>query len=346
MANNYDSAHFSIRVHLVRPFVDELHRCRGSVDGVLAAYDLRPEDMSDPDSRMPLRSFIDIQEHIAKLLGDPTLGLRLGAENIDTLAGPLSFALMASRSIRDALGNFSNYAKAMGEGWRMHVEKGELGCELTYQYECEGFPASLQDVDFSIANISRQLKRSLGANWRPLEIHLRHESSLRRRYEAILGCPVYFGQSSNCIIIEEADLNHEIGPANTALRGFFDSHVRTMQLQNHGAQDVLARVNNVISRSIGKEAVNIDEVAKALNMSKRSLQRAIADKGTSYRHILAQFRRATAESLLLRSGGKDVTAIALKTGYADAAVLSRAFKGWTGSTPRDFATSKTLEKPQ
>lgn len=86
---------------------------------------------------------------------------------------------------------------------------------------------------------------------------------------------------------------------------------------------------------------HIGLAADAIGMSIRSLQRRLAAAGFSYAHLMAQGRLAKAAHLL-RTTDTKVVDIALVVGYSDQAHFSRAFRRWTGTSPRDF---RRLNRP-
>jgi AraC-like DNA-binding protein len=82
-----------------------------------------------------------------------------------------------------------------------------------------------------------------------------------------------------------------------------------------------------------RRLVQIGDVAAKLGMPVRSLQRALADRQTSFREIVRQERRRIAENLLSQGRINSMTEIAISAGYADGSVFSRAFRAWTGEAP-------------
>jgi len=77
------------------------------------------------------------------------------------------------------------------------------------------------------------------------------------------------------------------------------------------------------------------QMAKRLAMSERALRRALRNEGTSFRVLQDEFRRE-ATLRLLSSPDLSVTDVALMVGFSEASALHRAFKRWTGLTPRQF----------
>jgi AraC-like DNA-binding protein len=79
----------------------------------------------------------------------------------------------------------------------------------------------------------------------------------------------------------------------------------------------------------------IEEVARLLCVSSRSLQRALSDADDSYSDMVDRCRRqAACESL--EQTQKPIKDIAKKLGYRDASSFSRAFRRWTGTMPRAY----------
>lgn len=79
----------------------------------------------------------------------------------------------------------------------------------------------------------------------------------------------------------------------------------------------------------------LQEVAKALAMSERTLRRHLRALDTSYSQILEDVRRESAEIALLHSS-LTVDQIAGMLGYSETANFRHAFRRWFGMSPRTF----------
>lgn len=79
----------------------------------------------------------------------------------------------------------------------------------------------------------------------------------------------------------------------------------------------------------------IGQTARAIGMSVRALQRRLAEVDVSYGRLVTRARFAMAVHLLEETDA-NVLDIALDLGYSDHAHFTRAFRRWTGVTPRDF----------
>ncbi|MEE3626198.1 AraC family transcriptional regulator [Nitrospirillum sp. BR 11752] len=79
----------------------------------------------------------------------------------------------------------------------------------------------------------------------------------------------------------------------------------------------------------------LEEIAKHMGFSKRSLQRALNAEGASFAEILDDLRRARAK-VLLADGRQSLSMITYLLGYTDQAILSRAARRWFGASPRNL----------
>jgi len=80
--------------------------------------------------------------------------------------------------------------------------------------------------------------------------------------------------------------------------------------------------------------LNLEEVAVALKVSKRSLHRSLEKDGTSFK--LLQQKVKSERAVLLLKQGMSVTEVADQLGYSDAANFRRAFKSWFGLAPKEW----------
>ena len=96
-------------------------------------------------------------------------------------------------------------------------------------------------------------------------------------------------------------------------------------------------VERTIEPMLASGPVRIDEVAKALGLSRQTLYRRLKMEGVTFEALLDGLRRRLAIKLI-RDEGVPVKEAAWRLGFSDPAAFSRAFKRWTGRSPRDFGS--------
>jgi AraC-like DNA-binding protein len=96
----------------------------------------------------------------------------------------------------------------------------------------------------------------------------------------------------------------------------------------------------LIHEHLGTDKANLDDLARAMKMPTRTLQRRLESEGLNLRMLIDQVRRARAEKWL-RESSMALVDIAAALGFADHASFNRAFKRWTGSSPGAFRRAST-----
>ena len=93
-------------------------------------------------------------------------------------------------------------------------------------------------------------------------------------------------------------------------------------------------VERQIEPLLGAGPVRVEEVARALGYSRQTLYRRLKAEGATFEDVLDGLRRRLALRLI-RDEGQPVKEAAWRLGYSDPAAFSRAYKRWTGTSPRD-----------
>jgi AraC-like DNA-binding protein len=103
------------------------------------------------------------------------------------------------------------------------------------------------------------------------------------------------------------------------------------------AASLAARVAAFVASSL-PAGTDVAEVARAMHMSPRTLQRRLEQEQTRFGDVLDQARLGAARRLLA-DPGVTLADVAFRVGFADVATFSRAFKRWTGLPPGQWRRS-------
>jgi len=98
------------------------------------------------------------------------------------------------------------------------------------------------------------------------------------------------------------------------------------------------RVENAISSVLPHGRVLVNDVARSLAMSERTLARKLSDEGLNFTEILQQLRRDLAVRYL-DDRKLHVSKIAWLLGFHEVSAFTHACKRWTGKTPRQMRTA-------
>jgi AraC-like DNA-binding protein len=92
------------------------------------------------------------------------------------------------------------------------------------------------------------------------------------------------------------------------------------------------KVENAISSVLPHGRVLVEDVARSLGMSERTLARKLSDEGLNFTEILQQLRRDLAFRYL-DDRKLHVSKIAWLLGFLEVSAFTHAFRRWTGKTP-------------
>lgn len=105
-----------------------------------------------------------------------------------------------------------------------------------------------------------------------------------------------------------------------------------------GSATMSGRIRRALAEALPGGATTVEDMARRLNMSKRSLQRRLNEEGTSFQALLNETRLKLSQRYL-RESSLSVPEISFLLGFRDTSSFFRAFQGWTGTTPGDVRAS-------
>jgi AraC-like DNA-binding protein len=326
----------TIRANLLEPILAVI-RAHGHDPAILLRDHALPPVPIDPYQLIPLGKYVALFEQAALLLRDPFLGLRLGQAFRPELLGPLGFIFQASANLRQALLQLSAYVSVWQSATRVELIAGDSTADYIYQIADPSLRPRRQDAEYSMASICSLIRNFLGDQWAPMEVHFEHTGppGNRRAYTQALHAPVFFGQNVNRLIMRAGDLDRAGISSDRSMIPFMERHLHDLARESREPETFARQVNYLIARRLGSGSLSLPSVAQELGLSARSFQRRLAEERTSFRSLVRDQRRTLAESLI-KDRSATVTAVAHTVGYAETAVLSRAFKVWTGASPRAF----------
>ncbi|MCG8667914.1 MAG: AraC family transcriptional regulator [Pseudomonadales bacterium] len=145
---------------------------------------------------------------------------------------------------------------------------------------------------------------------------------------------VLFSQDENKIVFPLAFLQSKISSSDEYLKALSKEQCESMLVALPKNESVSEQVRYLIERDLAKP-IGLSELAQALHLSESSLKRRLSSEGTSFRKIHEHSKEAKAKALL-KDRIESIDQVALQVGYAETAAFNKAFKRWTGMSPREF----------
>lgn len=306
---------------------------------LVARYGLPADWATRRELTMPLKTFHAFTADAVQLLQNPSLGLHLARLAPRGSYGALEFTLRSAPTVREALLRLQRYSALINSAIRFGLEVRNGRAELTQSVE--GVPQVNGPVgnEFSIALVVRLLRGLAEAEWVPLEVWFGHDAPAdREALEEFFGTPaIRFSAGQNGIAIDLAFFERPVVTADAALLPLVEDQARRQALARQGS-DFAGEVRETARKLLTSSAFGVAEVAKALGLSQRTLQRRLGEQGTTFHAVVEALREAMARELV-PDPKHNLGEVAYLLGYSDLSAFVRSFKRWTGTTPGEYRKS-------
>lgn len=154
-------------------------------------------------------------------------------------------------------------------------------------------------------------------------------------YARCFGCPALAQQSWSGFAASTDAWSRPMERRDPMLQRVLEQHATGLLRELPDLGSLPAQVRSTIAAALPSGGATIDEVARRLGMSARSLQRRLAEAGNLFQHLHDDVARGLAERYL-RDPKLSVGEVAYLLGYSEPSAFHRAFRRWTGITPKAF----------
>lgn len=338
----------TIRALFLAPLFQEVGKSGVDLDKFLKRYGFSASQSKGLYERVSLRQFVSLTEDVAEHLERPFLGLELGQKFALADFGPFYAMLTLSDDLRSALNRLARFQSSWQTYTTLEIHRGRETTIYRYSIQDPTIWPRRQDAEFVLASICSVIRQLTTDRWRPMEVEFEHSVTGRHaRLARHFRSPVAGNRASNSMIMGNTELDRplrwSIGPRDTALLPILERHLLDLfGTPPQGGQTCAQHTTLLVARRLGQTAVDIDSVAHEMNLSPRTLRRRLLNEGTSFRQILQEQRRTKLETIL-EDGRTPLAALTGRLSYSDPAVLSRAFKTWTGISLRQYSK---LQRPR
>ena len=227
---------------------------------------------------------------IAEASHDPAIGLKIGSEQRVERYTPGAIAALYSRSFRDAIQRLARYKQlTCPEEIRVVCQGSECRVRFEWLLASESEPSVLVDACFAwIVAIGR---RGTGGPLTPLRLELVRAPTHREILEEHFGCRVYFRAEHDALIFRKSDLDRPFVTHNAELLAMLAPQLEAELAERSLRLTIRERVKQTLKRLLAGQRPTIQEVARELNLSARTLQRRLTETGATFQQVLEEARR-------------------------------------------------------
>lgn len=300
-------------------------------ESVFASVGISGNLFSSPENTISLPGMGQLFERSVEATGCQHLGLLVGMQAPPTVLGMLSDLLPHCADVGTALVYLQDYFFLHDRSAIVTSSVDGPFATLGYAMLAGQVPGSSQIYAAAIGigiNIMRALH---GPRWKPSGVYLACRRPVDvRPYRQALQCPVTFDAEFTALLFPSRDLARPVASADStrmkALKEMLDTVVARHDF------DFPGQVRRTIQSLVLQRKCSLDRVASTFGMHARSVNRMLAQAGTTYRDLKTESIRNIALRLIADTD-ISLAEISEVLGYAEASVLAHAFKRWTGMSP-------------
>lgn len=310
---------------------------------------LDPIILKTPDQRIPASIHYAVWREVAKQTGDENLGLHFGeAFNVGNY-GIVGYILLNCQTLADVFEKYCRYTYLFCQGIPSQISVSD-GMAF---FECIGSPGlmfrddplavSRYDAECTFASTLAAVKSLTGKELRPSVVSFRHAPPADiSEYQRIFQTNPKFSMPFNRLVFNAAYLDWPVLSSNADLLPIFEQQADAMLGTLNGGDGATSlrkeyrytqKVAHLIAEHLKGELPKLDAIASALSISTRHLQRELQAEGTSFQKLLDSTRKELALQHL-ENPTVPIHDIAFLLGFSEPSAFNRAFKRWTGKTPR------------
>lgn len=287
--------------------------------------------MLRPGTRIPFHAIDNLWTTATDLIEDPCFGLRTTEFWHPSAGNTLGYACIASSTLREALIRLSRFARMISGNAEVHLDETAKGLMLTLSDKLK-HPARM---DFVMANIMTGARLNYGEELSPVEVRFIHpRPSCAEKHTSFFKAPVHFSAESDSITFAPEVVDMRLPSGNPQL-ALINDHITVKYLAKLDEEDIVHRVKAAIIDHLPSGKVTHEKISDSLAISVRSLQRKLQQNGTTFRKVLDSTREDLAKQYV-EGLNVDLTETAFLLGFSEHSSFSRAFKRWTGQSPKEI----------
>lgn len=321
-----------IRGSSLQGFDDLVREHGGDLDGLLALARIPAAAVGNQDAFISDRAVMIVLESAAVAMGMADFGRQLALRQGLEILGPVGIAARTAATVGDALAAVDEYLVVYSPALSARVEwrPDERIARFEWRVLTRRPPVHVQAAELGLGVSLRIYRLLAGPAFTPTTVHLRHKpQGPSDDYLRYFACPVTFESSFTGFTFDGRMLRQPL-----AADGDVHEVVRQYLAGMSPPTDApaLEPVRLLLRRLLPTGAASLGVVADNLALHPRTLQRRLADRGTSFAALVDDVRHEEAHRYLTQTT-MPLSQLAGLLGYSEQSVLTRSCRRWFGVAP-------------
>ena len=287
-------------------------------------------------SRVEREAVMRLWDLASEATGDPSVGLAVGARVRPTTFYALSLGFMTCDNLRASLELLCRYFKVIATvPVELHMSDEADSVRLSIRYTNPAYPLPPLAFDSFLASIIGLCRLATRPDFTAERLELAFPDNGRAEdYASLFGAPVVYEAATNALFFSRAELEAPL-PGRSADLLHASDRILADYVDALNPDAISSEVRRLLLHMLSSGQASQDAIAEKLHMSRSTLQRRLQQENTNYRDLLEDTRRSLAVEYV-REGKHPLSYVAFLLGFSDQSNFSRAFRRWTGMSPKAF----------
>ncbi|MGD1850150.1 MAG: helix-turn-helix domain-containing protein [Cyanophyceae cyanobacterium] len=308
-----------------------------TLDEVSEAIDISELDYANQDVRLPDPMMDQLMKILVERFPKRAISMEIAHCAPFSMLGGLVQGAMFATDFETALAWFVDNSPILADQSQTSLIKTELEVEFTISHPLES------------GDQGHLLEAVTGLMWRLLDMITIPNAPLERDefankkdvplqpYQDFFKAPVSFNTGRNALIFSQEILRRPLQSANAQMFDFIKEHFVELRqkLQKNPCPPALMPLYQSIVDNAAHGTYEVPAAAAGANLSLRTAQRLAKQNNTSLQALIDEFRLINSKDFLTNPD-INIATVAQLVGYADVRAFRRAFKRWTGLSPKEY----------
>jgi len=326
-----------VSIVIVRAFVEVVERAGVGRDQLLLTTTVDPKHLDANDARIEFAEFARLQTRAVDLTGDEALGLHIAEQASEAAFDLVAHLIVHAPTLRDGIELCLRFQRVFSDDSELTLEEKDDAATLRLSFPRTTLRSDRMHAEFVMAGLWRMIKVFAGPRATVRAVYFEHaRPDHHREYTRVFGGAERYRRAFTGIEIDRKALDlpclHHHAELYQVLRSQAE---RTLSQLTHGVGQAERLKQYFLARPPLGAIPDMGMVARDFGMSVRSLRRRLTEEGVSYKSVL-EGAFATVATRMLSDSRRSIQETAHAMGFSDPTAFHRAFKRWTGMTPKQY----------
>ena len=338
-----DAVTFSSRIAC--DLVDYVEGQGFDVDPLKAVLALPDPLLRREDTRIPSHKMSELWSLAMSVTGDPWVALHMGADQVLSSLRTTSLIMQSTRTVEEAMEAGIAYSSLIANALEMKlgVQGSSMFIEFTPHpaWAVEPDEVVWDSIGVTFVSMLHTTRQLVGRPVTPSILEFQFPCPENaHEFFSYFDCSIDFDSSSNRMGFSKKIAGEAVRTSDDGLLDTLKRYADELRSSFADDQDHSAKARALIAKMMDPKPPSLDEVASAMHVSPRSLQRKIKQERDCTFQGLVDEVRIKLCAKLLSDKRRSVEQVGYLAGYADSTSFIRAYRRWHGRTPRQTSSTQ------